>query len=290
MDLTKLRYWQWVLISLAVGAAAVELRAWAGGLDGAAVPADLSGQQQRFEKALLGRVEGHALLRNLRVAPLRIPNRSGGSRQAHLIRADFCAGEAEFRNGRGEYVWRDSIFVVPVPYPIRPHLFDSDPSLAQRARAGRELTVLDLLDAARSVRGTQYSYAWWDAHPWMTFCGCSVAVIGLIFPALLHLATFGRLTRPREQKAALRAPVQISPVPSPTPGIFPALQINSAPPDVRAPCNEPAPVAAAAPVLRGERLVSADASESRDASYDMKPEDYYPTGRRPTDGSQHKKS
>jgi len=122
----------------------------------------------------------------------------------------------------------------------------------------------------------------------LTAAGGSVAVIGLIFPALLHLAAFGRLTRPREKKAAWCAPVPVSRVPVPAPDVFPSPEIDPSPPDVRAPCDGPGPVPAAAPVLRGEQLVSTEVSQSHDASYDMKPDDYYPTGRRPTDGSQHK--
>lgn len=293
MDLTKLRYFQWVLISLVVGVTTVGLRAWASGLDGAtSVPADLSGQQRRFEKALLGQVEGHALMRNIRVSPLRVATSSGGARAAHLVRADCCTGEPELHDGRREYVWRESLFVLPAPYHVGSNLGEADPAvgseLAKRAGAGGEQTVLDLLAAARSAHGTRYSYAWWDSHPWLTFGGASVLVIGFVVPALLHLLAFGQLTRPAEAdprpvylEAPRGKPERRHDQPT-SPEILHADVDDS---EMKASETEAADtrgcLTSTVQLQRNDSLASAAETSAQDADYRMKPDDYYPTERGP---------
>lgn len=253
MGLTRVKYWQWIVASLIVGVTVVGIHRWSTGeMSGAAVPQDLSGEQRRFEAALLGQVQGHALLRDITVMPHRVIFADGSTRMVHVVEADYCTGEPEQRGGQPLYIWRDSRFVLPVPYRLQSQL--SDPSVAaayeKRIRTSANPTVCDLLDAAGPVRKSGYSYAWWDAYPWPVFGGGSVLLIGIVIPVLVRLLAFGRLTRPA---AMLSAPVE--------PAINPAAPPRATPPP-QAPVLEPEPV-------------NAHSSE-----YGMKQDDYYPTERR----------
>ncbi|HXE52556.1 MAG TPA: hypothetical protein VN541_06040 [Tepidisphaeraceae bacterium] len=224
MSILNWKYWHWMLASLAVGLAAVAIHNWSTGeLSGAAVPVDLSSQQQRFETALLGNVEGHAMLRNISVWARSVLDADGNTRTVDVIEADYCTGEIEEHNGRRLYVWRRSRFVVPVPYRLKTAL--SDPAVAAayaaRIRNVGNPTVLNLLDAVRAVRKSGYSYAWWDARPWAVFGGGSVLLIGLVVPLLIRLSAVGRLAQPaakdqtprQEPAAAPSASLAIEPAP-----------------------------------------------------------------------------
>jgi hypothetical protein len=90
MDLTKLRYWQWLLASIVVGTAAVWIHKWSvGEMSGAAVPSDLSGEQRRFEMALLTTIQSHAMLRNITVSPRRVVGEDGGDRDVYVVEAEY---------------------------------------------------------------------------------------------------------------------------------------------------------------------------------------------------------
>lgn len=213
MTLTELRYWQWLAIAIMAALLAVLAHRWSGQDAGAAsIPANLSGQEERFERALSGRVQGQPLLRKIAVYPRQITSADGRTaRPVHLVTAQYCAGIPEQYNGARRFVWRDSIFVFPIPYHPTPDLAQFDPALAaafakRATRAGGNATVLDLLAAARSVHGMGYSYAWWDAHFSLLAGGGCLVLLGVILPNVLHLARFGQLKPARKRKTRTAAP------------------------------------------------------------------------------------
>jgi hypothetical protein len=278
VTLTELRYWQWLSAAIAAVLIALVVHRWTGQDAGAAsILADLSGPQQRFERALSGRVQGQPLLRNITVYLQHITGADGVARPVHLVTAQYCAGSPEQYDGARRYVWRESIFVFPIPYRPTPDLAQSDPALAaafaKRSPHDGKATVLDLLAAARSVHGIGYSYAWWDAHFLLVVGGGCVLLLGVILPNVLHVARFGQLKRPRIRKARVAAPAAIG-----------AASETSADEAVPPPTSQDGPPTAPAPIpaLNAkpiEAMAQPPANSDDPAEFGMNRDDYYPTER-----------
>lgn len=278
MTLTELRYWQWLSAAIAAVLVALIVHRWTEQDAGAAsIPADLSGQQQRFERALSGRVQGQPLLRNITVYLQHVTGTDGVARPVHLVTAQYCAGSPELYDGARRYVWRESIFIFPIPYWPTSDLAQSDPALAaafaKRSPRNGNATVLDLLAAARSVHGIGYTYAWWDAHFLLIVGGGCLLLLGVILPNVLHIARFGELKRPRMRKARIAAPAAVG-----------TESESSADEAVPEPTSQDAlPAAPAAiPALNAqpiESIAHPPASSSDASEFGMNRDDYYPTER-----------
>lgn len=285
MALTELRYWQWLTIAIVAVLIALIVHRWAEQDAGAAsMPADLSGPQQRFERALSGRVQGQPMLRNITVYLRQITSLKGTARPVHLVTAQYCTDSPEQYDGARRYVWRESIFVFPIPYRPSADLAQSDPALAaalaKRSPPGGKATVLDLLAAARSVHGAGYAYAWWDAHFLLLVGGGCVLLLGVVLPNVLHVARFGQLKRPQVRKRASS--------PSPAPAIAlasPGSELADSSTTTalqRTSGAAPATAAASIRALSAEPVQStapAPASSPEAAEFGMDRDDYYPTER-----------
>lgn len=278
MTLSELRYWHWLAIAIAAALLAVLAHRWSEQDAGAAsLPADLSGQQQRFERALSGSVQGRPQLQNITVYPRQLTAADGSPRPVHLVTAQYCSGLPEYYDGARRYVWRASLFVFPIPCRPTADLAKSDPrlaeALAERAPGEGNATVLDLLAAARSVYGIGYSYAWWDAHFLLLVGGGCLLLLGVILPNVLHVARFGKLKPARKPKP--RAVVPSPVLAAQTDAESADISIG----DVPSPNRQDAPPV---PVLSGAPLESAVPPPTADAdpaNFGMKRDDYYPTVR-----------
>lgn len=205
MDVGNIKSWHCMLVAIVLGLSVGAARQWAGGPTGSAnIPADLSGQQLRFENAVVGEVEGHRLVTNIAVTPRWIRGRDGISRLFHIVTADVSSGTAEKTGAGRQLQLRPAVFLMPVPYRPRISLESfRSPSVQNPAGEFSRTaipTVLDFLRLAQMSRQTRYSYLWWDAHPILFWTGGSVLVIGILLPAGVNLAVFGGLRRPREEK------------------------------------------------------------------------------------------
>ncbi|MDB5354838.1 MAG: hypothetical protein JWN24_1291 [Phycisphaerales bacterium] len=207
MDVGSIKTWHCMLVALVLGFSVAMGRQWAvGPSDPANIPGDLSAQQFRFETAVLGQLEGNPLATNITVTPRWLRGRDGKNHPFHVVTADVSSGAAEKTAAGRQLHLRPAMFLMPVPYQPRVALESlRSPALPDPAgefsRASVP-TVLDFLRLARISRGTDYSYAWWDAHPMLTWVGGSVLTIGMLLPATVNLMVFGSLRRPREEKAA----------------------------------------------------------------------------------------
>lgn len=284
MTLTELRYWQWLAIGIGAALLAVLARHWSEQDAGAAsLPVDLSGQQQRFERALSGHAQGQPLLRNITVYSRQITSAEGSPRPVHLVAAQYCSGLPEYYDGARRFVWRASIFVFPIPYQPTADLARSDPdlaaALARRSPPGGKGTVLDLLAAARSVHGIGFSYAWWDAHFLLIAGGGCLLLMGVILPNVLHVARFGHLKPPRRRKARIAAP-------SPLEGVSAEAVASQAAVDAEADGSSSEDIPQDAPPLipvLNAKPIKSTANPPTDGSdpstFGMKRDDYYPTVR-----------
>jgi hypothetical protein len=241
MRLTRIRWWQWLVFSVLFGLGAVALRQWiTTDPDPTGFLPDLSSQQVRFERALFRKVQSYPLLQNIRVSTPQIMESKKGRQRVNVVHAKYCTGESEDIDGQQRLVWHESLLVLPIPYKLQTNLADA-PDVARRLQSIASPTVIDLLAAARPY-GISYSYSLWDDHPYLTFVPTSVAVLGLLIPALF------RILAPAEPEPTS------APTPAPTPSTKPAAR--------PARKEAPAPVAPAP-------------TASKD--YRMKQDDYYPT-------------
>lgn len=205
MEVGSIKSWHCLLIAIVLGLLVGAARQWAGDPSNPAnIPADLSGQQLRFEDAVLGQLEGNPLVSNITVTPWQMRGRDGKSHLFHVVSANVSSGLAEKTSAGRRLNRRPTLFLMPVPYQPQVPLENlrgpalPDPA-AEFARASTP-TVLDFLRLAQISRGTEYTYAWWEVHPMLVWTAGSVLVIGILLPAGVNLLVFGSLRRPREEK------------------------------------------------------------------------------------------
>ena len=243
MRLTRFRWWQWLVFSVMFGIGAVALRQWVTtDSDPTAFLPDLSSQQVRFERALFRKVQGYPLLQNIRVSTPQVMDSKKGRQRVNVVHAKYCTGESEDIDGQQRLVWHESLFVLPIPYKPQTDLAEAGaPDVARRLNSISSPTVIDLLSAARSY-GVRYSYSLWDDHPYLTFVPTSIAILGLLIPALI------RILVPMEP------------------------ELTSAPTPAPAPFTKPA-----ARPARKEATVPNAAVPTASKDYRMKRDDYYPT-------------
>ena len=209
MSIAQLKRWHWLLISVAVGVAlwgfrrdrAADVALWGEGLTA----------QSTFERALLSDIEGRPQFKNIQVHRATTDDGSGHVVTIHVVAGRFCPAAAE---ADGKYHWHPFVFVAQVPYTPAIDLSEFyksglPPAQARWDKIARP-TVVDFLNLAHDYRGVEFSRAWWNEYPFLTFFGGSVLVIGLLWPCAIDLLVYGKLVRPREEKgidlSKVRAP------------------------------------------------------------------------------------
>lgn len=209
MQLAALKRWHWILISLILGLAIGKARE---GFQGELYGDWVEGfgyqltDQSRFEGAIAQQFQGYRLFKDITVYPRWVTDKSGSRKLVHVVSGRYWSGQEETVNGKPQAIWRPTCFIAQVPYRPRTDLTiynkPKGPDFARQFReAGPNATVLDFLSVMGSAAGVSYSYAWWDAHPMMTWTLISFIAVGLIWPTLVNLLAFGTLTRPPEAKA-----------------------------------------------------------------------------------------
>jgi hypothetical protein len=289
MDVGSIKTWHCMLVALVLGFSVAAGRQWAEGpSDPANIPGDLSAQQFRFETAVLGQLEGNPLATNITVTPRWLRGRDGKTHPFHVVTADVSSGAAEKTAAGRQLHLRPALFLMPVPYQPRVALESlRSPALPDPAGEFSRApvpTVLDFLRLARISRGTDYSYAWWDAHPMLTWVGGSVLTIGMLPPATVNLLVFGSLRRPREEKAAsLRGITGSAPASQPVASDDAALEEMI---DAMEPATEPAipaaneqkPAKQTPPPLSNAPAAPAPvAAKVESKAFGITDKDYYPT-------------
>jgi hypothetical protein len=162
--------------------------------------------QDRFETALAEQYQGRRLFKDITVYPRWVDDGHHGKKLVHVVAGKYWAGREEMIDGKPQAMWRPTCFLAQVPYRPATDLAQFNRAggadFAKRfASAGAKPTVLDFLNTMHAACGVTYSYAWWDAHPMVTWLGGSLLLIGIVWPTLVNLMAFGTWTRPPEAKA-----------------------------------------------------------------------------------------
>jgi hypothetical protein len=156
----------------------------------------------------------------------------------------------------------------------------NDPAFAARYAEYRKMespTVLDFLSTLEDGAGVSYSHAWWDSYPLLSRVGGSVLLIGLIWPTMVNLLVFGRLSRPPEDKGIDLSGVETcSTQPMPRPGLSEA-ELAAAGSDAAPPADHASVAAPAVVALSTQPVEAAAASPEEDKHFTAKPDDFYPT-------------
>ena len=232
MRLERVKRWQWMVLSLAVGAAL----AYARRTDPEALIARLGegiADQRWFEQEVVKKVplaDGAALraFDRLTVYPMTLHDRSGRRRVQVVAGMHLTEGGAGTAPQTGKL--RPYFFIAPVPFQ----------PLADRHAPPPGSFVTDYLDRLKGD-GVTYAYAWWAdarlaASAWV---GGSFVLIGLLWPTFVNLVAFGSFRAPREERAASlwhvkpvrSTPARPQPVSAPVPPTVPqrTQDVDSAP-------------------------------------------------------------
>jgi hypothetical protein len=289
MRLDRLCYWHWIVIGLALATAASILRARLG------EPAFSSYGEQinapvDFETALLTLVGGEFQFHDLIVHTAADPTAS--AQPVYIVRGRYHDGRTETAGP----VFRPAYFVSHVPYAPLTDLSrlspPGGPDFARRYQQLTSPTVLDFLHILSQARGVRYRHAWWITHAQSVWFAATFIGVGVIWPIVMNLLLYGRLTRPREQlePSAPQAHPSSAPPPRQHPerdadaaalsDVISHLESSPASP----PSDEPAPQVTkpvSVSALQGGPLAAQVAAAQETKEFAADAEDYYPTERRP---------
>ena len=277
MRITAVKRWQWLALSVVLGLALWGLRRW----DGASVPAGFESlnDPKTFESGLVTRIQGVPLFKDVQVHRRQLDDGSGTTREVHVVLGKYCPGLPE--RGTATYRWRPTVFVAPIPY----HAHGVPGDLA--AQGGPSPTVLDLLETLGESEGVRYTHAWWQTYALATWLGGSILLVGVIWPTMINLLVFGRLTRPHEEKGTdlsrvRSAPPQAAPQELSQEDLARLREMErqleeglggATVSDARPAAAAPKPV----PVLASGPLDGPVVTPHEDTAFVEKPDDYYPT-------------
>ena len=113
MGIERVRRWQWVAISLAVGFVAYEVRR--------AVPTPLArygtqlSDQKTFESAIVRDYNGQRLFHDLVVYPVEV-DEGGRKSLKHFVAGQYFHGKPRKEGGSWRADWKPYCFVAPVPF------------------------------------------------------------------------------------------------------------------------------------------------------------------------------
>lgn len=206
MRVSALKRWHWILIALAVGLLGGSIRQSTVDFEDRLDSYGKLMTQRQFEEALVGKIEGLRQFKDITVYPYELRSHNGTRRLVHIVAGRYWDGEVKVVNGQGRAHFDPYCYLAAVPY----HPLDG----------GKQGTVLDYLNQLRKTSGVQYRYAWWGwaTTPLMKWVFFSLVLIGGVWPTIINLLTFGRLTRPREEKGISLLHVKSPPAkPAPAP-------------------------------------------------------------------------
>ena len=291
MYVERVKRWQWLLLSVLVGLAlwyarrpdASDLARYGEGLNDPAA----------FENALFGAVDGVPRVQGLTVHRQAIDDGAGSRRTAYVVSGDYCDGRPDPIDGT--FRWRPRFFLAPVPYRARMNLYNlggTDDEAAEAVRRYERMespTVLDFLRLLETAKVVSYTHAWWRTYPAATWVGGSVLLVGVVWPTVINLLAYGRLTRPREEKGVDLSKVRSTATPAP-PGtsgpdiehlhqLEAELEANLSGAAGPEPDPQPAATPRPAPALSTAPLEPVAAPAHDDTVFGAHADDFYPTER-----------
>ncbi len=220
MKIERVKRWQWMVISLVVGALLSSVRL----LYSADVSGSSMNSQRQFENGLIQEQKGVRFFKDLVVYPNpikkgpRAPTAAQGNnpkasatqadRTYYIVSGKYYSGRPERqKDGTLNAVWRPYFFVEDSPiYTPQINLAQFNkpggPDFAKKFKQIPRPTVLDFLAIMKEAKGVDYKYAWWNepGKGTIVWMGGAFVVIGLIWPCVVSLMAFGTLTPPPEEK------------------------------------------------------------------------------------------
>jgi hypothetical protein len=288
MGITALHRVHWVLIAIVLGLVFGTVFDHSHGpiygVDMGGYGLLLSGQQQ-FENGLTQEYDHIRLFSDPVVYPHWVPQPDGGKKKVYLVTGRYWDGNAIVKDGKSVAEWVPRCVITQTPY---------HPQIGVTTPDGKTVaefpSVVEFLDAMHRVYGVRYRYAWWAAHPMLTWFLGTLLVIGGIWPTVITLLAFGRLTRPPEAKTlslwnvVSRKPPQKAPAPS-----FAAPHDPDLDAEVEAAMAAAAEVATGQPVatLAGGPLELVPEADKQSTEYGAEKDDFYPTERHKSAGHPH---
>jgi hypothetical protein len=193
MHITDLKWWQWAIVGLFLGALAGSVRSFYADIPDSGVRQTLS--QKEFERDLFRKNEDRAypFFEDLKVVPWE-------DRQIIIGRFMDVRRHRDPKNHKAKptITTQERIFrVVPdVPYK---------PTARFKGDFPKDLTPVKFLAWVQQKHPelkVQYRYDWWTAPKaqFAMWIGGSVVLFGLVWPTTINLLLFGRPWRPKQPK------------------------------------------------------------------------------------------
>src|SRR5690349_656261 len=187
MQLQSIRHWQWIIISLLLGAGIGYLREQVGGNLADQYGSGIN-SQARFERALLSVEQGRPCFTDISVHARNVPDGKGGVKRAYVVSGTYFNGEFERGDGKLLARWHPSFFLANVPYrPVTNLATVAKPDAVKQFQALPSPTVIDFLDVLSASRGIHYTHAWWLGMGMMQWTLASFIVIGVVWPIAFNL-------------------------------------------------------------------------------------------------------
>ena len=200
MRASDLQQWQWIIISLIVGAGVGYVVQRAGD-DLNETYGDQLVSQQRFEEALLKIEHGRPCFTDIAVHKQFVPDRKGGRKAVYVVAGRYYNGHPRQVIGKVEIDWPGAFFIADIPYkPATDIGRFGNPQAAARFAAIAQPTVVDYLDQLGEARGVRFTYAWWREMGLKSWLACSFLGIGVVWPIVINLMVYGSIRRPNEEK------------------------------------------------------------------------------------------
>lgn len=243
----------------------------------------LPGQQQ-FESGLTQEYDHIRLFSDPVVYPHWITRPDGEKKEIYLVTGRYWDGNAQIKDGKSVAEWVPRCVITQTPYRPQVAVVEHD------GRAVAEFpSVVEFMDAMHRAYGVKYRYAWWAAHPMPTWLIGTLIVVGGIWPTIINLLAFGRLTRPPEAKTlslwniVSRKPPQKAPLPTFAAPAGPDLdaELESAMAAAAASADAPKQLV---PTLANGPLETVPESPKESREFGAESDDFYPTERHKTGG------
>ena len=198
MQLLSLQRWHWIAVGLLVGLACGGVReAQRDFSDELRGSGRAIASRREFEEALVTRYANVPRFKDLLVYPHRLPPRTRGGRDVHLVRGNYFDGTLRPQpDGRMAARWEPAYYIAPVPYRTGGAAGAGESNAQTSFPSVRE--YLSSLRASAKVEH-RYAYWWWTTRPLFVWSAGAVLLIGLVWPTVINLLTFGNLGRPARQ-------------------------------------------------------------------------------------------
>ena len=154
--------------------------------------------QRDFERAVVTTIHDRPAFTELTIYPYVLNGASSAeATRLHVVSGLYCDGQPRYdSSGKQALYWSSAYFVASVPF----HAVGPGEGIVSTVQAGAEFEdVRAFLASANPVHHLPIRYAWWwwFAQSLVVWPAAGFVVVGLIWPTVLNLLTYGTCFRPR---------------------------------------------------------------------------------------------